>query len=71
MSTKLAGVSAFEVKTRLSELLRETEAGRSFVIGRRGKVVAQLTPVVHEPRPTEIARLAESSARYAHVSPEP
>ncbi len=44
MSTKPAEVSAFEAKTRLSELLRETEAGRSFVIRRRGKEVAQLIP---------------------------
>ena len=31
-------------KTRLSELLRETEKGRSFRITRRGKVVARLMP---------------------------
>jgi antitoxin (DNA-binding transcriptional repressor) of toxin-antitoxin stability system len=60
MSTKPAEVSAFEAKTRLSELLRETEAGRSFVIRRRGKVVAQLTPAAQEPRVTEVSRLAES-----------
>ena len=44
MHTKPVEVSAFEAKTRLSELLRETEAGRSFVIRRRGKDVAQLIP---------------------------
>ena len=60
MSTKPAEVSAFEAKTRLSELLRETEAGRSFVIRRRGKVVARLTPVAQEPRATEVAMLVES-----------
>jgi prevent-host-death family protein len=38
-------VSAFEAKTRLSELLRETERGREFVIRRRGKAVARLVPV--------------------------
>jgi prevent-host-death family protein len=37
-------VTAFEAKTRLSELLRETERGRSFVIRRRGKPVARLVP---------------------------
>ena len=37
-------VSAFEAKTHLSELLRETEKGRSFLICRRGKEVAQLLP---------------------------
>jgi prevent-host-death family protein len=37
-------ISAFEAKTHLSELLREAEQGRSFVISRRGKVVARLVP---------------------------
>lgn len=60
MSTKPAEVSAFEAKTRLSELLRETEAGRSFVIRRRGKAVARLTPAAQEPRGIEISRLVAS-----------
>ena len=34
-------ISAFEAKTHLSELLRDTEQGRSFVIYRRGKPVAR------------------------------
>jgi len=38
-------IGAFEAKTRLSELLRETERGGSFVIVRRGKPVARLVPV--------------------------
>jgi antitoxin (DNA-binding transcriptional repressor) of toxin-antitoxin stability system len=37
-------VGAFEAKTRLSKLLRETERGKSFAIHRRGKVVALLVP---------------------------
>ena len=37
-------IGAFEAKTRLSELLRKTEAGESFVILRRGKAVARLVP---------------------------
>lgn len=44
MAAKSSEVSAFEAKTRLSELLRETEGGKSFVIRRRGKVVARLIP---------------------------
>ncbi len=39
-----AEIGAFEAKTRLSELLRETERGRSFLIRRRGKAVARLVP---------------------------
>ena len=37
-------VSAFEAKTHLSKLLRETEKGKGFLICRRGKEVAQLLP---------------------------
>lgn len=37
-------ISAFEAKTHLSELLREAEHGRSFIICRRGKAVARLVP---------------------------
>ena len=39
-----AEVSAFEAKTRLSELLRETVRGKSYVILRLGKPVARLVP---------------------------
>ena len=38
-------IGAFEAKNRLSELLRGAEAGRSFVITRRGRAVARLVPV--------------------------
>ena len=44
MGNKIAEVNAFEAKTRLSELLRETERGKSFIIRRRNKVVARLLP---------------------------
>lgn len=60
MSRKPAEASASDAKTWLSELLRETEAGRSFVIRRRGKAVARLTPAAQEPRVTEISRLVAS-----------
>jgi prevent-host-death family protein len=43
-----AEVTAFEAKTRLSELLREAERGRSFVIRRRGKPVARLVPFAQD-----------------------
>jgi prevent-host-death family protein len=44
MPGRTVEVGAFEAKTRLSELLREAERGTSFVIRRRGKVVARLVP---------------------------
>lgn len=37
-------VGAYEAKTRLPELLREVQAGRSYVITVRGKPVAELVP---------------------------
>ncbi|HBA40396.1 MAG TPA: hypothetical protein DCZ05_11835 [Deltaproteobacteria bacterium] len=48
MGSKEAEIGAFEAKTRLSELLRETQRGKSFVIRRRGKAVARLVPPVDE-----------------------
>jgi prevent-host-death family protein len=42
-------IGAFEAKNRLSELLRGTEAGRSFVITRRGRAVARLVPAEQTP----------------------
>ena len=39
-----ARVSAFDAKTHFAELLRQAELGRSFLICRRGKPVAQLVP---------------------------
>lgn len=37
-------IGAYEAKTRLSELLRQVEQGRSFLILRRGKPMARLVP---------------------------
>ena len=52
MTDPMTTVSAFEAKTRLSELLREAERGRSFLIRRRGKAVARLVPPENqEPAP--------------------
>jgi antitoxin (DNA-binding transcriptional repressor) of toxin-antitoxin stability system len=57
MKHKKAEVSAFQAKTRLSELLRETEHGRSFVIRRRGKAVAQLIPPAKDDRAGDLMRV--------------
>jgi prevent-host-death family protein len=48
MTSKVQKVNSFDAKTRLSELLRETEQGASFIICRRGKEVARLIPPVKE-----------------------
>ncbi len=54
MGGKIQKINAFEAKTRLSELLRETEQGASYIICRRGKEVARLTPPVKEKKEVEI-----------------
>ena len=45
MESQINEVGAFEAKTKLAELIRETERGSSFLIVRRGKPVARLIPV--------------------------
>jgi len=50
MESNTENVNAFEAKTRLSELLRETEKGVSFRILRHGKEVARLIPPLKEDR---------------------
>ena len=37
-------IGAYEAKTNLSRLLRQTRAGQSFIITQRGKPVAELKP---------------------------
>jgi prevent-host-death family protein len=37
-------IGAYEAKTNLSRLLRQTRAGKSFIITQRGKPVAELKP---------------------------
>jgi len=53
-------VSAFEAKTRLSELLRETEKGMSFRILRRGKEVARLIPPSKEDKKQNLKQVLTS-----------
>ncbi len=60
MSSKISEVGAFEAKTHLSELLRETERGRSFVICRRGKAVARLVPLGDKGTSPDFAKLSAS-----------
>jgi prevent-host-death family protein len=52
-------VNAFEAKTRFSELLRETEKGKSFVICRRGKEVGRLLPPAPDLEVGEISSIPE------------
>jgi prevent-host-death family protein len=60
MEPKSQKVSAFEAKTKLSELLRETEQGGSFIICRRGKEVARLVPPVKEEQEVDLKQVLSS-----------
>ena len=40
----MENIGSYEVKTRLSEILRRVQAGESFTITNRGKPVADLMP---------------------------
>ena len=60
MGSKIQKVNAFEAKTRLSELLRETEQGASYIICRRGKEVARLTPPVKEAKEIKLKDVLSS-----------
>jgi len=43
-TARVQEVGAYEAKTNLSRLLRQTRAGKSFIITQRGKPVAELKP---------------------------
>jgi prevent-host-death family protein len=64
MKAKNQKVNSFEAKTRLSELLRETEQGASYIICRRGKEVARLIPPVKD---TEKMNLKEILTSFHEV----
>lgn len=60
MGGQAAEISALQAKSRLSELLRETARGRSFVIRRRGKAVARLVPPAGEGEVQDLAQVLAS-----------
>ena len=49
----MSEVGVHEDKTRLSELLREVEAGGEVVVTRGGRAVARLVPVMSVSSPVE------------------
>jgi prevent-host-death family protein len=60
VGAKIQKVNAFEAKTRLSELLRETERGASYIICRRGIEVARLTPPLKEAKEIDLKEVFSS-----------
>ena len=63
MSQEPVQVGAFEAKTRLAELLRETEQGQSFVILRRGKAVARLLPISHSENESDYSKIKDDFSK--------
>ena len=59
MASRSIQVGAFQAKTRLPELLREVERGKSFVILRRGRTVARLVPASDRPDSADFKRLLD------------
>lgn len=55
-------IGLFEAKTRLSELVRQVQAGESFIITQRGKPAAELT-AVRNPQHRGPRRVAEAIRR--------
>ena len=60
MKAKIQKMNAFDAKTRLSELLRETEQGASYIILRHGKEVARLIPPMKEDKKINYRELIAS-----------
>jgi len=49
-------IGAFAAKTELSKLLRQTRAGKHFIITQRGTPVAELRPIARESKWGDMAR---------------
>ena len=67
MRTPEPVVGAFEAKTRLAELLRETERGATFVIERRGRPVARLVPYEAAPASERLEGVGPLFAAFREV----
>lgn len=65
MKKSYDSIGAFQAKTHLAELLRQTENGKSFVIHRRGKPVARLVPPV--PEETQARDLSSLSRAFRSI----
>lgn len=60
-------IGSYEVKTKLSELLRRVERGESFTITNRGQPVAELVPLQrlqYQKKQDAIKAIMESQKEY-------
>ncbi len=53
----MSAVNLAEAKAHLSELIARAEAGETIEIMRRGKPVAQITPIARKKQPIDAAAL--------------
>lgn len=60
--------STYEAKAKLSEILRKVEAGRTVVISRHGRAIAEVRPA---PRSADVAERIEELARQGVVVTAP
>ncbi len=71
----MATIGIFEAKTRLSEIVRQVEAGEKFTITVRGEAKAQVVPIqtpatVHSPEEVEAAYQRLRNPRIKGISHE-
>lgn len=59
-------IGLFQAKTRLSELVRQVKAGKSFIITQRGEPSAELGPIRRKDRPNS-RRIAEAIRRLREM----
>ncbi len=65
----MQSVNVHEAKTRLSSLLAEIEKGKSFLICRNGKVVADLIPHKKKDRTKPHPMLSKIKVNYDPTEP--
>ena len=67
-------IGSYEAKTHLPRILREVEAGKSFIITRNGKPVARIEPEVeksdYQKRVEATERMRERAKQLEPVSVE-
>lgn len=71
----MAAIGIFEAKAKLSEIVRQVEAGERFTITVRGEAKAQLVPIpapspVHTPEEIEAAYQRLRNPRIKGISHE-
>jgi prevent-host-death family protein len=75
MEETMATIGIFEAKTRLSEIVRQVEAGERFTITVHGEAKAQVVPIpapnpVHSPEEVEAAYQRLRNPRIKGISHE-